>query len=97
MNDQITKKDLVEILDQKFGSFKAELNADLDKRFVEERAITKEQFTNVVTIMNNGLESLQNSIDKNEGDHDRRISIVEDRVRVIKNVIEKDLNTKVAW
>ena len=47
--------------------------------------------------MSDGFEDLQNSIDKLEGNHDRRITTVEDRVRVIKNVIEKDLKTKVAW
>jgi len=104
MNDSITKKDLIEVV----GVLKKDFIEILDDRLAKERVFTgqkfdeaekreKERFTEILKIMNTASESLDRGINKLEGDHDRRITIVEDRIRVIKNVIEKDLHKKVAW
>lgn len=90
LNDNfLTKKDFIEILDD---------------RLAKERIITDEKFEavdgnfrEVIRMVSDGFEDLQHSIDKLEGNHDRRITTVEDKVRVIKNVMEKDLSVKVVW
>lgn len=85
-----------------------DINKSLDKRFSDERTITNQKFdemgkeigrkfTSVLEIMDDGFKGVHDRLDRLEGNHDRRITIVEDRVRVIKNVIEKGLNKKVAW
>jgi hypothetical protein len=48
-------------------------------------------------LMMQGFDSVNKRFDGMEEKWDRRMSINEDRVRIIKNVIEKDLKTKVAW
>ncbi len=94
LNDNfLTKKDFIEILDDRLGKERI----ITDKKFDHAEKREKERFTEILKIMNRGFGSLQNSIDKLEGNHDRRITTVEDRVRVIKNVMEKDLNVKVVW
>ncbi len=95
-----TKKDLAEVT----TILKKDLVEILDDRLAKERVITDKKFEavdgnfrEVIRMMLDGFEDLQHSIDKLEGNHDRRITTVEDKVRVIKNVMEKDLSVKVVW
>lgn len=101
MDKPVTKQELIEVLAEAFVRERVitreETKKIVEEAFEKERIITDQKFTDVIKIMNDGFESLQHSIDKNEGDHDRRITRVEDRVRVVKNVIERDLNKTVAW
>lgn len=43
------------------------------------------------------LDKVEDRLDKIEGHHSRRLDNVEDKVVVIKNVIEKDLKVKVSF
>jgi phage host-nuclease inhibitor protein Gam len=84
-NELATKKEM----QQGFTEIKQEIK--------ELGAFMKEGFTVLDQKIGNVEKHLTDRIDNLENKMDRRISVTEDRVRVVKDVIEKDLKTKVAW
>ena len=48
-------------------------------------------------VMNLRFDSLETRIDRIETVHNRRISVLEDRTRSIKDTFEENLKVKVAW
>lgn len=78
---QITKQDLQEM---------AQI---IRNDFNDLKEFTKQGFE----IFDERFNRVENQLDRIEAQHDRRLTIVEDRVRVVKNVLEKDLRVKVAW
>ena len=65
---------------------------------------TKGNINELKSLIKDGFKALdkktdiiEEKLDRKIAEHDRRLSTVEDRVRVVKNTIEKSLKTKVAW
>lgn len=87
---EITTSELATMMMAGFERLENKFTTQLNTQTEGLRKEMKEGFAKTNESFNERFNQLDNAFD-------RRMSVTEDRVRVIKNVIEKDLGARVAW
>lgn len=93
LKKDLTNNELAEIIITKIDEVREEADENVNRL----ARIMMDKFEKVDEKLEAVEEKLEKKIDNLENKIDRRMSVTEDRIRVIKNVIEGDLGAQVVW
>ena len=93
LKKDLTNNELAEIIITKIDEVREEADENVNRL----ARIMMDKFEKVDEKLEAVEEKLEKKIDNLENKIDRSMSVTEDRIRVIKNVIEGDLGAQVVW